>query len=134
MFQVSTADLDRTRLLLRLVAVVALIDVLLLVPLVIGRLGIVDSEDYKSVVGMTHGMVFMVLAALTALGLLQRRWNIKLPGLIIGANLILFGLLQAVDPDTSTAVAVPVGIVMAVLVVIPLTADILAQRELDATA
>jgi len=130
MFAVSTADPDRTRRFLKIVAGIAILDVVLLVPLFLGYLDVFDSDSFKGPVGGTHGTVFLVLAALTAWGAVQGLWNWRFPGAVIGANLVLFALLQLLDGDDPSLVWLIPG---AILIAIPLTADLLATRELDAT-
>lgn len=127
MFDVSTADPDRTRKFLKIVGGLALIDVFLLVPLLLGYLDVIDSDSFVGPVGGTHGTVFLVLAGIVAWGAQQGLWSWRFPGTIVGANLVLFGLLQALKGDAPTIFAVPA----AILIAIPLTADVLAARELE---
>lgn len=132
MFDVSTADPGRTRRFLKIVGVLALIDVFTLVPLLLGYLEVIDSDSFVGPLGGTHGTLFLVLAAILAWGALKGGlWSWRFPATIIGANLVLFGLLQAIKgDDPPILLAIPA----AILIAIPLTADYLATRELNAAA
>lgn len=127
MFDVSTTDPARTGRFLKIVGVLALIDVFTLVPLLLGYLEVVDTDSFVGPLGGTHGTLFLVLAALVAWGALQGLWSWRLPITIVGANLVLFGLLQAIKgDDPPLLLAIPA----AILIAIPLTADYLATKEL----
>lgn len=132
MFDVSTTDVSQTAKRLKIVGALAAIDVILLISLLIGYLDIVNSDSYRPVVGMIHGITFMVLAALTAWGMLEKRWNWKFPGLVIGANVILFGGLKAVGglDDPSIGLLIPVVAVLLVFIATPLAADLKVTKEL----
>lgn len=134
MFDVSTTDVPQTKKRLKLVAVLAAIDVLLLVALLIGYLDIVNSDAYRPIVGPVHGVTFMVLAAVTAWGVIEKRWNWKFPALVIGANVILFGGLKAVGDanDPSVGVLIPVVAVLLVFIVTPLLSEMKVSAELRA--
>ncbi|MCK9250298.1 MAG: hypothetical protein M0P31_15145 [Solirubrobacteraceae bacterium] len=128
MFDVSTADPARTRKFLKIIGVVALIDVFLLVPLLLGYLDVFDSDSFVGPVGGTHGTTFLVLAGVVTWGAFKAGlWGWRLPAAIVGANVVLFGLLQVLNSDDPpTLLAIPA----AILIVIPLAADVLASREL----
>lgn len=132
MFDVSTTDVPQTAKRLKIVGALAAIDVILLISLLIGYLDIVNSDSYRPVVGMIHGITFMVLAALTAWGMLEKRWNWKFPGFVIGANVILFGGLKAVGglDDPSIGLLIPVVAVLLVFIATPLAADLKVTQEL----
>jgi hypothetical protein len=106
MFDVSRTDPRGTRRFLNLMLVLAVIDFVLLIPLFLGMIGVIDTESFVAPMGMTHGLLFIALVGLGALGVLQRRWNWKFPVAVVVAGLV--------------------G-----LVVIP---DLLIRRELDAAA
>jgi MYXO-CTERM domain-containing protein len=106
MFAVSRTDPRGTRRFLNLMLVLAIIDFVLLVPLFLGMIGVIDTESFVAPMGMTHGLLFVALVGLGALGVLQRRWNWKYPAAVVVAGLV--------------------G-----LVVVP---DLLIRRELDASA
>lgn len=127
MFDVSTTDPARTRRFLKIVGVLALIDVFTLVPLLLGYLEVIDTDSFVGPLGGTHGTLFLVLAAVVAWGALKGLWSWRLPITIVGANLVLFGLLQAIEgDDPPLLLAIPA----AILIAIPLTADALATKEL----
>lgn len=132
MFDVSTTDVPQTAKRLKIVGALAAIDVILLISLLIGYLDIVNSDSYRPVVGMIHGITFMVLAALTAWGMLEKRWNWKFPAFVIGANVILFGGLKAVGglDDPSIGLLIPVVAVLLVFIATPLAADLKVTQEL----
>lgn len=132
MFDVSTTDAPQTAKRLKLIAGLAAIDVLLLVSLLIGYLDIVNSDSYRPVVGMIHGITFMVLAALTAWGMIEKRWNWKFPAFVIGANVILFGGLKAVGglDDPSVGLLIPVVAILLVFIATPLASEAKVSAEL----
>ena len=132
MFDVATANAQQTKGRLKIIGTLAAVDVILLVALLLGYLDIVNSDSYRPVVGMIHGFTFMVLAALTAWGVIEKRWNWKFPALVIGANVILFGGLKAVGDanDPSVGVLIPVVAVLLVFIVTPLIADLKVGQEL----
>ena len=72
--------------------------------------------------------VLVVLAAIVAWGaFMGGLWSWRFPATVIGSNLILFGLLQAIKgDDPPILLAIPA----AILIAIPLTADYLATKEL----
>lgn len=132
MFDVATDNPPQTQKRLKIVAVLAAVDVILLVALLIGYLDIVNSDSYRSIVGPIHGATFMVLAAVTGWGMLEKRWNWKFPALVIGANVILFGGLKAVGDanDPSVGVLIPVVAVLLVFIVTPLATELKVSAEL----
>ncbi|CAB4932150.1 unannotated protein [freshwater metagenome] len=129
MFDVSTADPARTKRFLKIVGVLALIDVFTLVPLLLGYLEVIDTDSFVGPLGGTHGTLFLVLAALVAWGaFVAGLWSWRFPATVIGSNLVLFGLLQAIKgDDPPLLLAIPA----AILIAIPLTADYLATKELE---
>ena len=128
MFDVSTTDPERTKRFLKIVGALALIDVFTLVPLLLGYLEVIDTDSFVGPLGGTHGTLFLVLAATVAWGAFAGGlWSWKFPATVIGSNLVLFGLLQAIKgDDPPILLAIPA----AILIAIPLTADWLATREL----
>jgi hypothetical protein len=128
MFDVSAADPARTKRFLKIVGVLALIDVFTLVPLLLGYLEVIDTDSFVGPLGGTHGTLFLVLAATVAWGAWKGGlWSWRFPITVIGSNLILFGLLQAIKgDDPPILLAIPA----AILIAIPLTADYLATKEL----
>jgi hypothetical protein len=75
---VATADVKRQ---LNLVLVVAILDALLLVPLVYGF--ITDSEVHKEILGPIHGIGFLFLLFLTGRGAVERHWGWWFPALVV---------------------------------------------------
>ncbi|MBF6620014.1 MAG: DUF3817 domain-containing protein [Patulibacter sp.] len=134
MFDVATTNAAQTQKRLKIVAVLAAVDVILLVALLIGYLDIVNSDSYRPIVGPIHGATFMVLAAVTGWGMLEKRWNWKFPALVIGANVILFGGLKAVGglDDPSIALLIPVVAILLVFIVTPLATEMKVSAELRA--
>jgi len=74
-------DADRIRRRLNIVLVVALLDALLLVPLLYGV--IADAEVHKEILGPIHGIGFLALLLLTAKGALDRLWGWWFPVLVV---------------------------------------------------
>jgi len=74
-------EADRTRRQLNIVLVVALLDALLLVPLLYGF--ITDAEVHKEILGPIHGVGFLVLVALTARGAVQKLWGWWFPAIVV---------------------------------------------------
>lgn len=60
---------------LNLIAIVAVIDVILLIPLVWASRWVADKHDIVSVLGPTHGFLFVILVGLCAWGAIQRWWG-----------------------------------------------------------
>ena len=74
----ATADLKRQ---LNIVLVVAVLDAILLVPLVYGF--ITDSEVHKEILGPIHGAGFLLLLFLTARGAVERLWGWWFPAIVV---------------------------------------------------
>lgn len=119
MFDVSTTDSTGTRRLLNVMLVLGIIDVVLFVPLVLGMVGIIDSDSFVMPVGMTHGLAFVAIVAIALLGAVQRRWNAKFilavlisgaVGLVVIADVLIRRDLEAElrtgAPHAETAVPV----------------------------
>jgi len=60
---------------LNLIAIVAVVDVLLLIPLVWSSRWIADKHEIVSLLGPIHGFLFIVLIGLCAWGAMQRWWG-----------------------------------------------------------
>jgi hypothetical protein len=75
---VATADVKRQ---LDIVLVVAILDALLLVPLVYGL--ITGSEVHKEILGPIHGLGFLFLLFLTGRGAVERHWGWWFPALVV---------------------------------------------------
>jgi len=74
-------DADRIRRRLNIVLVVALLDALLLVPLLYGV--IADAEVHKEILGPVHGVGYLLLLLLTAKGALDRLWGWWFPAIVV---------------------------------------------------
>lgn len=60
---------------LNIIAIVAIIDVLLLIPLIWASSFIADKHEIVSVLGPLHGTLFVVLIGLCAWGSIQKWWG-----------------------------------------------------------
>lgn len=74
-------DTARIKSQLNIVLVVALLDALLLIPLVYGF--ITDSEVHKEILGPIHGVGFLILIYLTARGAIEHLWGWWFPALVV---------------------------------------------------
>ena len=68
---------------LNIIAWVAVIDVLLLIPLIWASRWVTDRHEVVAVLGPTHGFLFLVLIGLCAYGSLQRWWGWWFPILVV---------------------------------------------------
>jgi hypothetical protein len=66
---------------LRLIRIVAILDFLLLVPLVIAALS--HSESVVDVLGPVHGVGFLILIFLCVRGVGQERWGWWFPAIVV---------------------------------------------------
>jgi hypothetical protein len=71
----------RTLSQLKLIRVVAIVDFLLLVPLVIAALS--HAKGVVSILGPIHGTGFLLLVGLCVRGVVQRRWGWWYPALVV---------------------------------------------------
>jgi hypothetical protein len=78
--EIPPERISEARRLLRTIAIVALVDFVLLVPLVIA--GLVDNEPLTSVLGPVHGVAFLVELFLAARGAGERLWGWWFPALV----------------------------------------------------
>ena len=72
---------DRIARQLNIVLVVAVLDALLLVPLVYGF--ITDSEVHKEILGPIHGIGLLLLVFLTARGAVEQLWGWWFPAIVV---------------------------------------------------
>jgi hypothetical protein len=72
---------DQIRRRLNVVLVVAILDALLLVPLVYGFL--TDSEVHKEILGPIHGLGFLLMLFLTARGAGEKLWGWWFPAIVV---------------------------------------------------
>jgi integral membrane protein len=77
----TTLDPARTRRLLRLVAIAAAIDFLLLVPLLIASFS--NNDELVSVLGPIHGFGYLVQLFLTGMGAVEKRWGWWFPAIVV---------------------------------------------------
>ena len=68
---------------LNIIAWVAVIDVLLLIPLIWASRWVTDQHDVVAVLGPVHGFLFLVLIGLCAYGSLQKWWGWWFPILVV---------------------------------------------------
>lgn len=68
---------------LNIIAIVAVIDVLLLIPLVWASRFVADRHDIVAVLGPIHGFLFIILIGLCAYGSLQKWWGWWFPVLVV---------------------------------------------------
>jgi hypothetical protein len=66
---------------LNIVLVVAVLDALLLIPLVYGF--ITDSEVHKEILGPIHGIGFLILLFLTGRGAIEKLWGWWFPAIVV---------------------------------------------------
>ena len=66
---------------LNIVLVVAILDALLLVPLVYGF--VTDSEVHKEILGPIHGVGFLYLVYLTGKGAIDKAWGWWFPAIVV---------------------------------------------------
>jgi hypothetical protein len=72
---------DHIKRQLNIVLVVAVLDAILLVPLVYGF--ITDSEVHKEILGPIHGVGFLILVFLTARGAVEKLWGWWFPAIVV---------------------------------------------------
>ena len=77
----ATADRERTRRLLRWVAIAAAVDFLLLVPLVYASLS--DNHSLVSVLGPIHGIGYLIQLFLTVRGAGEKLWGWWFPAIVV---------------------------------------------------
>jgi len=65
------------------IAIVALIDVVLLIPLVWASRWVADNHEVVSVLGPIHGFLFMALVGMVAWGSLQKWWGWWFPLIVV---------------------------------------------------
>ena len=75
------SERDQTLRQLNLIRWVALLDFVLLVPLVIAALR--DADEVVSILGPIHGVGFMILLALCIRGVSENRWGLWFPALVV---------------------------------------------------
>ena len=73
--------MSSARKLLNAIRVVALLDALLLAPLVFAAL--TDREDWVSVLGPVHGVGFLLLIVMVVRGVIERHWGWWFPALVV---------------------------------------------------
>jgi hypothetical protein len=78
---VNAEDRARARRLLRWVAIVAIADTALLVPLVVASLS--DADGLVSVLGPLHGIGFLAELYLAVRGVIDRYWGWWFPAIIV---------------------------------------------------
>ena len=66
-----------------LIRIIAILDILLLIPLLINLVGIVDSDAMVSVIGPIHGIGFLLLLFLCVRGAGEQRWGWWFPIVVV---------------------------------------------------
>lgn len=79
----SNPDVARTRKLLNVIAILAIADFVLLIPLVLGALGVIETESFVGILGPIHGVGYLGLLFLTGKGAGERRWGWWFPGITL---------------------------------------------------
>jgi integral membrane protein len=77
------SDRDGTLRQLDLIRVVAIVDFVLLVPLVLNLVGVIHSEAMVSIVGPIHGVGFLLLLFLCVRGAGEERWGWWFPAAVV---------------------------------------------------
>ena len=80
---VPAAAPDRRMRFLNIIAWVAVIDVLLLIPLVWASRWVADRHEIVAVLGPIHGFLFLVLIGLCGYGSLQKWWGWWFPAIVV---------------------------------------------------
>lgn len=65
------------------IAIVAIVDVILLIPLVWASRWVADNHDVVSVLGPIHGFLFIGLIAMVAWGSIQKWWGWWFPVIVV---------------------------------------------------
>ena len=65
------------------IALVAVVDVVLLIPLVWASRWVADNHDLVSVLGPIHGFLFMALVGMVAWGSLRKWWGWWFPAIVV---------------------------------------------------
>ena len=65
------------------IAIVAVVDVILLIPLVWASRWVADNHDLVSVLGPIHGFLFMALVGMVAWGSLKKWWGWWFPAIVV---------------------------------------------------
>lgn len=68
---------------LNLIRWIAIVDFLLLIPLLMNVVGIIDSDAMISVIGPIHGVGFLALLFLCARGAGEERWGWWFPAIVL---------------------------------------------------
>jgi hypothetical protein len=68
---------------LDLIRIVAIVDFVLLIPLLLNLVGVIHSDTMVSVVGPIHGVGFLALLYLCSRGVAEGRWGWWFPAAVI---------------------------------------------------
>ena len=79
----AMSETDATVKQLNLIRLIAIVDLVLLIPLLMNLVGIVDSEAMISVIGPIHGFGFLALLFLCVRGVGERRWGWWFPAIVL---------------------------------------------------
>lgn len=68
---------------LNLIRIIAIADLILLLPLLANLVGIIDNETMVSVIGPIHGVGFLALVFLCVRGVAEKRWGWWFPAIVV---------------------------------------------------
>ena len=68
---------------LDLIRIIAIVDFVLLIPLVMNLVGIVDSDTMIGIIGPIHGIGFLALIFLCVKGMAEGRWGWWFPAIVV---------------------------------------------------
>lgn len=77
------SDVEGTIRQLDWIRLIAIVDFVLLIPLLMNLVGIVDSDTMISIVGPIHGVGFLALVFLCVKGWSERRWGWWFPAIVV---------------------------------------------------
>ena len=79
----GVADPARRMRFLNIIAWVAIVDVVLLIPLIWASRWVADNEGVVGILGPVHGFLFIILIGLCAYGSMQKWWGWWFPVLVV---------------------------------------------------
>lgn len=76
-------DARKTLKQLNLIRIIAIADLILLLPLLANLVGIIDNEAMVSIIGPIHGAGFLALIFLCVRGVAEERWGWWFPAIVV---------------------------------------------------
>ena len=76
-------DARKTLKQLNLIRIIAIADLILLLPLLANLVGIIDNEAMVSIIGPIHGVGFLALVFLCVRGVAEERWGWWFPAIVV---------------------------------------------------